>query len=1015
LSLEGPKMHAPTTSREPSPDSSPIRILLLEDNPADASLELQVLKAAGLQVTSDVVRTSPAFTEALSSKSYEVILCDYSLPGWNGLDALRWVRSSGFKMPFIYVSATLGEDVAVECIKEGATDYITKGNLERLPHAVRRALHEETLRLEKDRVEDEMRKSEERYRLLFESNPQAMWVFQLATLRFLAVNEAAIDHYGYSRSEFLSMTIRDIRLPEDIPALEDSIWKHPEYPEKPQIWRHRTKFGRIIYVEVTGRNIEFQGVAASLILAKDVTALRRSEENLRLLFEQTPDCIFVADTYERFLSVNPAGVQLMGYSPDELRQRKVSDVIVPHDKEAFRTEATRLTGGDVLTMEWQFTRKDGSTFDGSMVARQLSDGRMLGILRDITEPKRAENKLLEYARVVEGLEEMILVVDREYRCAIANRAYLNFRAKAAEEVVGHSLEEVVGKDVFVLAIKEKMDECFRGNAVQAEETYNVPHLGERDIAMKFLPIYGQTGIDRIACVLRDVTELKQADEALRVSEERFSKAFRGSPLPVAISTEADWRFLDVNDAFLSMSGYKRNDVIGRTPIDLGLVDPVQHSEMLRYLKEQGRVAKYPLTYTTAQGTIREAQIWVESIELDEQPCLLVLTHDVTEIQQLEAQFRQAQKMEAVGQLAGGVAHDFNNLLMIIASYARLIPLHIDDPRKVERHAMQIDEAVSRAASVTQQLLAFSRKQVLLPTVLDPNALVLGLGKMLPRLLGEDVVMSLAAHSTGRIRADATQLEQVILNLAVNARDAMPSGGRLIIETRDVYLDGAYPGRKGVAIPAGNYVMLAVSDTGIGMDNETQTHIFEPFFTTKGQAGTGLGLATVYGIVKQSEGFIWVYSELSKGTTFKVYLPIVEGVENASPGGIASERDPRGYETILLAEDEVALRTVIGIYLESLGYKVLTAGNGEEALRLLCDHDQSIDLLLTDIIMPGIGGRQLARNAQEMRPDVPVIYISGYTDRALDLSTIGENATFLQKPFSLSSLASKMRELLGKQS
>jgi CheY-like chemotaxis protein len=294
-----------------------------------------------------------------------------------------------------------------------------------------------------------------------------------------------------------------------------------------------------------------------------------------------------------------------------------------------------------------------------------------------------------------------------------------------------------------------------------------------------------------------------------------------------------------------------------------------------------------------------------------------------------------------------------------------------------------------------------------------NTLVLGLGKMLPRLLGEDVEMSLVPQSAGMVRADATQLEQVLLNLAVNARDAMPTGGKLIIETNDVHLDSDYPGHEGTGIPAGDYVMLAVSDTGLGMDRETQSHIFEPFFTTKGDRGTGLGLATVYGIVKQSGGFVWVYSELDNGTTFKVYLPRVEEPEDRIMRGVPMGSDPRGTETILVAEDEAALRTVINIYLESLGYVVLTAGNGAEAITIL-QNNSSIDLLVTDVIMPVIGGPQLAKIAQETRPGLPVIYISGYTDRALDRSTIGESAAFLQKPFGLRSLAVKIREMLGNE-
>jgi len=1250
----------------------PIRILLLEDNPKDAKLVLHTLARAGLKVESDVVRDTAEFMEALRSRPYQLILCDYSLPGWSGAEALRWVRSSGLKMPLIYVSGTLGEDVAVDCIKNGATDYVIKGNLERLPHAVRRAMQEEELRLEKERAEAEARRSEERYRLLFDSNPHPMWVFHLATLRFLAVNESAVDHYQFSRSEFLSMTLKDIGLPEDAAVLENCVWREGTYPEKARVWRHRTKFGRIIYVEITGRNIEFEGRASALVLANDVTQLKQSEENLRLLFEQTPDGVFVADVQGRYLDVNPAGVQLLGYARDEIRSLTITDVLATEEIGRIAPEVARLEGGGVVTTEWRFKRKDGSIFDGLLLGRKLSDGRLLGILRDITESRRAEEALREsearFRLFVEHAPAALAMFDREMRYLhvsrrwrtdydlgdreLCGRSYYDIFPDAPErwreahrrglagEVVREEDDRFDRADGSALWIRweirpwydkagdiggiviftedvaerkqaeqllrdseegyrtlfESMDEGFctievlfnennecvdyrflevnpafepltgisnaRGKrmreiAPQHEEywfsTYGkVALTGEpvrlenvasqlnrwfevhafrvgapqdRKVAVFFGDIthrkqveaelrsseeqfrtmanaipqlawmanadgwifwynqgwYEYTGTtpqqmegwgwqsvhdpDELARVMErwqaciatgepfemtfalrsaqgefrafltrgapikdtsgkvlrwfgthtDVEERRRAEVALRKSEERFSKAFHNSPLAITISTEADARYLDVNDTFLNLLGYKREDVIGHTATELRFwSEPSDREEMLRQLKlEEGeKVAKRNTRYRTTKGDLREAEVWAQSIELDGQPCVLAITRDVTEMRQLEAQFLQAQKMEAVGQLAGGVAHDFNNLLMIIGSYARLIPMHIGDRTKIERDATQIDEAVSRAASVTQQLLAFSRKQVLQPTVLSLNTLVQSLGKMLPRLLGEDVAMSLATHAAGKVKADTTQLEQVILNLAVNARHAMPSGGKLIIETADIHFDGGYPGHHGATIPAGNYVMLAVSDTGMGMDEETQTHIFEPFFTTKGKSGTGLGLATVYGIVKQSDGFVWVYSELGKGTTFKVYLPTVEGPEDRIGRSEVPAPDPRGTETILVAEDEAALRTVIDIYLKSLGYTVLASGNGEEALEIFRSNAQSIDLIITDVIMPGIGGPQLVRKAQEVRPGVLAIYISGYTDRALDRETIGAGAPFLQKPFGLGSLAVKIRETLG---
>jgi len=390
----------------------------------------------------------------------------------------------------------------------------------------------------------------------------------------------------------------------------------------------------------------------------------------------------------------------------------------------------------------------------------------------------------------------------------------------------------------------------------------------------------------------------------------------------------------------------------------------------------------------------------------------VFAEDITEHRSLQKQLEHAQKMEAVGRLAGGVAHDFNNLLMVISGYAQLLDESSADPKKVVQYATRIQDASSKAVTVTRQLLAYSRKQVLEPTVLDLSYVVKDLAKMLPRLLGEDVetVMELDPQ-VGRVRADRGQIEQVIMNVAVNARDAMPQGGRLTIATSNVALDASY--YQGVIVPPGQYVLLAVSDTGTGMDSETQVHIFEPFFTTKEAGkGTGLGLATVYGIVKQSNGFIWVYSELGKGSIFKIYLPRVDAGTDSDESLQPAHAPSAGTETILLVEDEAALRNVCRVYLESKGYAVLEAGNAKEAMKICQSYDRPIHVLITDIVMPGLGGLELAKFALELRPALSVVLVSGYTDRSLDREAI-RYAKFLQKPFSFDALARTVRSLLDK--
>jgi signal transduction histidine kinase len=385
----------------------------------------------------------------------------------------------------------------------------------------------------------------------------------------------------------------------------------------------------------------------------------------------------------------------------------------------------------------------------------------------------------------------------------------------------------------------------------------------------------------------------------------------------------------------------------------------------------------------------------------------------TERKKLEEQLRQAQKMEAIGQLTGGIAHDFNNMLTVILGYSELMlqRLKADDPLRSE--VEQVKEAGVRASMLTRQLLAFGRKQVLQPRVLDLNAVLTNMDQMLQRLIGEDIhLVTMPAPGLRRVRADPGQIEQVIVNLAVNARDAMPQGGKLTIETANVELDNAYA-REHVSVRPGSFVMLAVSDTGCGMDRETQARIFEPFFTTKEPGkGTGLGLSTVYGIVKQSDGNIWVYSEPGRGTTFKIYLPRVEGAVEAVEPGLAPTRAVRGSETVLLVEDENAVRALIRSTLQANGYTVLEAHHGKHAIQIYEQHKGPIHLLVTDVVMPEMSGRELAEHLKTSRPNMKVLFMSGYTDKAIvNHGELDPDTAFLQKPFTPDALARMVREVL----
>jgi signal transduction histidine kinase/ActR/RegA family two-component response regulator len=392
--------------------------------------------------------------------------------------------------------------------------------------------------------------------------------------------------------------------------------------------------------------------------------------------------------------------------------------------------------------------------------------------------------------------------------------------------------------------------------------------------------------------------------------------------------------------------------------------------------------------------------------------VLAVIADRTERNRLEDRLRQSQKMEAVGKLAGGIAHDFNNLLTAITGYTDLLYLRL--PGDIgKRELNEIRKASDRAASLTRQLLAFSRQQVLQPKVIDVNEVVGNLSGMLGRLIGEDVefVASLD-REVGRVKADPFQLEQVLMNLAVNARDAMPRGGKLTIETANVILDESYT-RGHPDVKPGPYVMIAVSDTGIGMDSETRARIFEPFFTTKALGkGTGLGLSTVYGIVKQSQGHMWAYSEPGQGATFKVYLPIHEAGDEPPIVTPQARVVPRGWETILAVEDEESLLNLVAEILKDAGYNVIPANGPKEALRVLVEHREAIHMLLTDVVMPGMSGRLLADQVLRERPGMRVLYMSGYTDNAIvHHGVLDAGTAFLQKPFTPDALIKKVREVL----
>jgi hypothetical protein len=641
-----------------------LRVLIVEDSEDDALLSLRELRRGGFEVAFERVETAEDMRGALARRQWDLILSDYTMPHFSAPDAFRVLRTTELDVPFIIVSGTVGEETAVLAMKLGVHDYLVKGKLTRLVPAVERELREAEGRRARRRAEQDLSVAEAKYLAIFQASPLAMWVFDVETLGFIAVNEAAVRQYGYSRAEFMGMTLMDIRPQEDAEALRESV-RTRSSSIAPQQWRHKKKDGAIALVEIEAHDLMFAGRVARLV------------------------------------------------------------------------------------------------------------------------------------------------------------------------------------------------------------------------------------------VVIDVTERTRVRETLRLTEE---------------------------------------------------------------------------------------------------------------------QLRQSQKMEAVGRLAGGVAHDFNNILSIILSYCGMTLGELREGDPIRDDIREIQKAGERAAELTKQLLLFSRHQLVERRVLDLTQILGGMEKMIRRLVGADVeVTLLPSASLGKVTADAGQIEQVVMNLVVNARDAMPRGGKLVLETKNVELDEEYI-RTHFGVEPGPYVMLALSDTGTGMTKEVQGRIFEPFFTTKEKdKGTGLGLSTVFGIVKQSGGHIWLYSEPGRGTTFKIYLPRTVAPADAPSSPAPAMSTLKGSETILLVEDDEQVRAVACSILRRHGYRVLEASNGGEALLACEQHTATIHLLLSDVILPKISGRQIAERLAPLRPDMKVLFMSGYTDEAiLQREVLDSDVAYLQKPITPEKLTRAVREVLGRK-
>ena len=646
---------------------------------------------------------------------------------------------------------------------------------------------------------------------------------------------------------------------------------------------------------------------------------------------------------------------------------------------------------------------------------------VLALRKQIRERRATEAELLEHQQRLElalsaadmGAWHWNVANDMSTRDASLNRM-LGLDAVESTQALDDLFARIVPEDR--AATRLEFD-----RAIREHDTYITEYRIVRpDGSVRWLRGRGRAFYDErgrpsyVTGATIDVTERRDAESALRGSEEKFAKAFQASPDCIAISDLESEGIIEINDRFEEITGYAREDVLGRSVESLDMFETLARDVRMAVVRERGSFRDFEFQIRRKDGQPATILMSGGIMEIAGRKRLLTVSRDITGRKELEQQLRQAQKMDAIGRLAAGVAHDFNNLLTVILGNCEVAAplLRSDDP--VQDTLRDIRASAERAAGLTTQLLAFSRRQIIQPRVLDVNDTVAEIRRMMTRLIGEHIdVRFVPGRDLWHVSADPGQLQQVIVNLAVNARDAMPEGGRVTIETRNIQFAQVHV-ERGAKVPAGDYVEICVADTGIGMDAAAIERLFEPFFTTKEAGkGTGLGLATVYGIVKQSGGFVFVDSAPGAGTTFWILLPRADApVTAVVPADTSREESTGGQETVLLVEDEDDVRELIHFYLEGQGYTVLSASTGEEGLALLQEVTAPPALLISDIVMPGMNGRVLSDHLRAAYPHLKVLYVSGYTDDGHVRHTPLPHGThFLQKPFALSTLATKIRDIV----
>lgn len=919
--------------------SKTLRLLLVEDSPADAELAVATLDNAGYSCQWQRVDKREDFLKRLKDSEFDLVLTDYSLPSFDGLSAVKLFIEHNLDIPIIHISGTLGEEAAVESLKAGATDFVLKDKMFRLPYVVNRALQEKE---EQRRV----RQAEQQIRLqaaALESAANAIVITDREG-KITFVNQAFTTLTGYTPDEVLSQNPRILKSDRHPDTLYKDLW---ETVLSGQVWHgelvNRRKDGSLYTEEQTitpvtnGRH----EITNFIAVKQDISERKHAELERKVLFDIIQGVI-ITPNLDEFLKLVHRSIGRVIYAENCF--------VMLHD-----------TMNNLNHFEFWVDKYDpvpsprppGKGFSSYV----LRTGRPLLLTRE------SGKKMVE-----QGEAEKI---------GTLSPSWLGVPLRTTEHPIG------------VMVLQHYDD----------EQAFN-----QRDL--EFLSSVG----DQIALAI----ERKRSEEALGDSEERYRNLIENA-IDIIYTHDLEGNYTSINKAAERITGYTAEETL-----KLNVVDSVapeyreKAKEMIATKLADKGVKNYEVEILGKDGHRITVEVNTRIVSENNIPVgVQGIARDVTERKQLEEQFRQAQKMEAIGVLAGGVAHDFNNLLTAINGYSDLTLKSMSVDNLLRHNIEEIKAAGDRATALTSQLLAFSRKQVLSPRVHNLNTVIIEIEKMLRRIIKESIELrTVLAPDLGNIKADPGQMEQVIMNLAVNARDAMPNGGTLTIETQNATLEEDYVDKHPTAT-AGRFIRMIITDTGSGMDESLQQHIFDPFFTTKPlDKGTGLGLSTVHGIVKQSGGNIRVYSEVGQGTTFKIYLPRVDEIVQKRKWVDDRDEDLLGTETVLLVEDDDMVRNLVNRILRSNGYYVLEANSGKAALSICETYSEGIHLLLSDVVMPKMSGLELRNQLIKLRPDIKVLFMSGYTDDSMTQNEVLDADTaFIEKPFTPDGLAKKIREIL----